>query len=442
VLYNTTSTFPSIPAGSDRLGDDDWDLRIADVVPNRHVAELQLAVTSDNSPPTTLTYTLLIWCEEVPPEHDLLITLHGTTIDDGVRGDSVGNGDAAAQCGETIELYVKLTNVTDEPIKGASVELIVEDPALTLLYNESSDYPRIPAGKTKENINDWDLAIGDIGTGERIVQFRLRISTPRETYEKLYGFMVYCADGFASFTDIRIDDGPTGDSIGNADGIAQCGETVELSVRLANVSGERSITDVRATFEARDPALTLLHNADAAYPDLAKRSGAYNADDWDLAIGSVPDGHQARYNLIVTYDGDQLVRYPLYLTIECDDPAPVSAASVTIDDGVFGDSVGNNNKFAQCNELIELYVELANVSGADIAAFDATLTTEDPYVTILYNTVSPYAAIARDGSSENGNDWDIQITDGFPDRHVASFTLTIEQLGVTLDVPVTLRCSE
>jgi len=442
VLYNTTSTFADIAPGQDALGADDWDIRIADSVPNRHVAELELAVVSDNAAATTLTYTLLIWCDEEPPEHDVVIALgNSTTIDDGIYGDSVGNNDRTAQCGETIELYVKLTNNTDEPIKGVSVDLLVDDPALTLLYNVSSDYPRIPAGKTKENSNDWDLQIDDTGTTERITTFRLRISTPQETYESLFGIMVYCEAGFLSATEVRVDDGPTGDSIGNGDGIAQCGETIELSVLLTNVSGQRPITDIHAVLTSQDPALTLLHNSDASYPDLEARAGAYNDDDWDLAIGSVADGHVASSTIIVRFNGDSEIRYPVTFEVECDDPAAVVPTSVTIDDGIFGDSVGNNNKIAECNELIELYVELTNESGADISAFDATLNTDDPYVTILYNAISPYAALIAGESAENSNDWDIQIADGAPNRHDAVFTLSIQELGVSLDVPVTLRCT-
>jgi hypothetical protein len=441
VLYNDRSTFPDIGPGLDALGDDDWDLRIAEDVPDLHIAHLTMAVTSESLPPTTLTYTLLIHCDGRPADHDVRIALGRTTIDDGVAGESRGNNDGSARCGETVELHVGLENTTDAPIKGVTARLIVDDPALTLLYNDTSDYPRIPPGKARQNEDDWDLRIADIGTDERIVTFRIEISTVGETYQARYGFMVYCDRGILSLWNLELDDGPTGDSVGNGDGVAQCGETVEIKLELANIGGDRPLTDIEAVFVAKDPALTVLHNSTAVYPDIVRGWSSWGSNDWDLAIGAVPDGHVARFDVAIEYDGGRSHRSNQKITIECDRPPPVFVTARTIDDGIFGDSAGDNDRRAECGETIELYLELENVSGLALEPFEARLSTDDPHVAVLYNSIADYPSIGAGASEENHADWDIRIGEGVPDRHQAQFTLTIDALDLTLDVPVTLRCS-
>ena len=363
----------------------------------------------------------------------------GIEIDDGIRGDSVGNNDGLAQCGETIELYVALESYTDEPLKDVAARLTFDDPHLTLLHNDTSPYPKIkPSGK-RTNENDWDIAISEDFGASEIVRMVLIVDAAGETMEFPFGLEVSCAQFEPEISRSIVDDGPTGDSVGNNDGIAQCGETIELSLRLSNF-GDRPIRNISTTLIAVDPALTLLHNSDAGYADLDGNSGAWNDNDWDLQIGNVPDGYEARYQVLVRFDDGREERHRRSLPITCADPDPVSVASVTIDDGVFGDSIGNNNKIAQCGELIELYIELQNLTDGDLDGFEAVLSSDDPALRLLYNSSSPYAAMSPAASGENLNDWDLQVDAGIGDRYTAVVTLTIDALDLSIDVPVRLRC--
>ena len=78
---------------------------------------------------------------------------------DGTGNDSKGNNDGAAQCGETIEMYVTVGNEGASTLDGLSAKLTEADPYVTILYNTSSFYPDIGAGKQAENPRDWDLRI-------------------------------------------------------------------------------------------------------------------------------------------------------------------------------------------------------------------------------------------------------------------------------------------
>ena len=250
--------------------------------------------------------------------------------------------------------------------------------------------------------------------------------------------LVGCSGGSAFRGLVLVDDNTSGDSVGNGDGNAQCGEIVELTMPLTN-EGDSPTTNIVATLSTNDPALTLLHNAASPYPDLRPGQTATNTNDWDVRIGSVPDGDVAWYTITVVADGiERKERHAL--TIACGEPSPLTVRNTTVDDGIYGDSVGNNNKIAQCGELIELYVELSNGTDRDLGGLDATLDTDDPYVTLRYNERSPYPGLDPGATAENLDDWDIQIARSVPDRHVVTFNMSIEAPEAIVDVPVTVRC--
>ena len=94
----------------------------------------------------------------------------------------------------------------------------------------------------------------------------------------------------------RVDDGPShdgtgNDSKGNNDGLAQCGETIELYVTAMN-AGELGMTGLSGVLLESDAYVALLYNTSSSYPDLAAGASAENPRDWDLRISAdTPDGH-------------------------------------------------------------------------------------------------------------------------------------------------------
>ena len=78
---------------------------------------------------------------------------------DGTGNDSKGNNDGLAQCGETIELYVTITNDGESTLTGLRGALAESDPYLKLLYNTAASYPNLKIGASAENPRDWDLRI-------------------------------------------------------------------------------------------------------------------------------------------------------------------------------------------------------------------------------------------------------------------------------------------
>jgi len=98
------------------------------------------------------------------------------TIDDDNFGNSIGNGDGIADCGETIELFVDLLNSGASTAIGVNATISTSDPYVTFLFNTSSSYPDIPGGSTGTNVNDFDFALDPGAPNGHVINFDLDIS--------------------------------------------------------------------------------------------------------------------------------------------------------------------------------------------------------------------------------------------------------------------------
>ena len=242
---------------------------------------------------------------------------------DGTGNDSRGNDDGIAQSGETIELYVSIRNDGELALTGLSGELIETDPLVRLLYNASSRYPDVAAGSMQENRFDWDLRVSPDAPSGHEFSFTIRLTADEGGP---WDILVTVPTGGASppgvpgLAAVRVDDGPShdgtgNDSRGNDDGIAQCGETIELYVSIRN-DGELALTGLSGELIETDPLVRLLYNASSRYPDVAAGSMQENRRDWDLRVSpDAPSGHEFSFTIRLTADEggpwDVLVTVPI-----------------------------------------------------------------------------------------------------------------------------------
>ena len=242
---------------------------------------------------------------------------------DGTGNDSRGNNDGIAQSGETIELYVSIRNDGELPLTGLSGELIETDPLVRLLYNASSRYPDVATGSMQENRFDWDLRVSPDAPSGHEFSFTIRLTADEGgPWDVLVTVPIGGASppGVPVLAAVRVDDGPShdgtgNDSTGNNDGIAQCGETIELYVSIRN-DGELALTGVSGELIESDPWVRLLYNASSRYPDVAAGSMQENRFDWDLRVSpDAPSGHEFSFTIRLTADEggpwDVLVTVPI-----------------------------------------------------------------------------------------------------------------------------------
>ncbi len=120
----------------------------------------------------------------------------------------------------------------------------------------------------------------------------------------------------------------------------------------------------------------------------------------------------------------------------------VTLAGLSIDDDNAEDSRGDGDGVAECGELTEAYTILRN-GGPSLTGVTATLQSNDPYVSIVWNTTSAYPNLARDATAANLADWDLAVSASTPNGHVADLSLEVAAGDAgpwTIPVPFPVSC--
>lgn len=132
--------------------------------------------------------------------------------------------------------------------------------------------------------------------------------------------------------------------------------------------------------------------------------------------------------------------HPYLASIAVEDAAQfVAYAAHTIDDDGAGTSSGNGDGLANPTERIELPVQVHNFGGTTAYGVTGTLTSEDPYVTVL-DANETFGDVATGGSAWSADDFDVEIDAGAPNGHVARLGLDLQSGSSTwhflIEVPV------
>ncbi|MFH1011348.1 MAG: C25 family cysteine peptidase [bacterium] len=185
-------------------------------------------------------------------------------------------------------------------------------------------------------------------------------------------------EAYLQWSAILIDDDASGGSNGNGDGIAQNGETVELSFVLRN-NGQMSSPATVATVRESDPYATLLDSI-VSLPSIPPGQAAGSTPVVRLQIlPSCPNGRSVNF-LILTSGGIQ----PCVLLPSLRVVGPVlSVLSPQIDDDGSGGSNGNGNSEFNPGERIELIPGVVNMGGSPAYGVVATLSRISGPVTVL-----------------------------------------------------------
>jgi hypothetical protein len=155
-------------------------------------------------------------------------------------------------------------------------------------------------------------------------------------------------------------------------------------------------------------------------------SGLFSRIDRVCGTDALPAG--TYYVKIDEYgNDDEIASYNLTFTVvqTCLDAGPLRYDSHLIDDDTGGESNGNGDGVADCGEAIELNVDLYNQGTGTVAGINATISTNDPYVSWLFNTSSSYPDIAGGGTGTNSNDYDFSVDPSTPNGHLIQFDLDI-----------------
>ncbi len=111
----------------------------------------------------------------------------------------------------------------------------------------------------------------------------------------------------------------------------------------------------------------------------------------------------------------------------------------TIDDDASGTSSGNGDGLANPGEAIELPVQVRNFGTQSASNVTATLTSDDPYVTIT-DATETFGTIASGATAWSADDFDIAIDGGTPNGHLIQLGMDVVSGGNTwhslVEIPV------
>ncbi len=126
---------------------------------------------------------------------------------------------------------------------------------------------------------------------------------------------------------LSIDDDNIEDSAGNGDGIAACGEDIEVYTTFRN-EGE-SVIDLKATISTRDPYLGIMWNIGSAMDDITAGALGTHSGDWDFRISPhAPDGYAATFQVTVEADNGGPWTMDAQIPVACPGPEVAPAEEI------------------------------------------------------------------------------------------------------------------
>lgn len=214
---------------------------------------------------------------------------------------------------------------------------------------------------------------------------------------------------------VSLDDDGAGQSEGNADGKADAGETVEMTVSVENI-GPGIATGVEGTLRSHSPYVTILDST-GTYGDIG--AGETVSPAWSYVVDVstlMPDGHSAPFEMLLDYGDSSVVRHFDILM-----HAPVLRVNEISCDDSF---VGNGDGCLQPNESVEIALNLLNTGSAEAEGVVLTLFTVDPYVNIE-SAISGTVDIPAGEGRQTSSPFVITVLPGCPEYHRIDLLLDI-----------------
>ena len=181
----------------------------------------------------------------------------------------------------------------------------------------------------------------------------------------------------------RIDDDQQGESIGNGNGLADAGETIEIPVELKNGGGSIAVS-VHATLTCGSPFVTII-DPEEDWPDIPSEGRAWCVDDFDVAIApETPDGTVVKFGLDIF--GQSSSGELLHWTDEFE--ITVHAPNIRhVGHRVDDKPAGNGNGILERGETAQVPILLRN-SGSGLAFFVmAQLESLSPNLIVVQSTI-------------------------------------------------------
>ncbi len=172
---------------------------------------------------------------------DPYLVVSGHAVDDDGSGESAGNGDGVVNAGETIELAIDLENLGGGVAYGV-VGMLSSTGQFVTIVDGDAEYGDIPGSESATSVGGYVIAVApDAPDGEAVSVALTVTDARRETWELSLDLEVSAP--VVQYATHDVDDSPSG---GDGSGCAEAGETIVVSVSLAN-TGSAATSGVIAT---------------------------------------------------------------------------------------------------------------------------------------------------------------------------------------------------
>jgi hypothetical protein len=314
--------------------------------------------------------------------------------------------------------------------------------AFSILYSEVpqnltvSHAPVLPAGLTTFTVSANDSSVialtldGDIiavaeGTGAsqnitipaQTPGTTIHVTVTKANYYRYESDVSVTTNTYAyvMFVSDIIDD----QNGGNNDGIVNPGETIDYGAWAKNV-GSGTAQSIYGMLSLTDPYLTM--NTDSSwYGNIIENDSALSNPYYEFTVADdCPNGYMLSFDLdFHDYNDSIFASHPSVMVY-----APVLTYQASAISG------GNGNGLLEPDETVDLSITLENEGDATGADVSATISTADPYLSILTDTAS-YGNVPPDSMVQCQTPYVLQADSLTPTPHVAQVVMDITGTGYT-----------
>ncbi len=214
-------------------------------------------------------------------------------VNNALVNDPLGNNDHKLNPGETVSLGLDLTNITEEAVNGARIELVTTDEHVTIL-NGTAQLPNFTPQQNMVVEDLFAISVDDEVTAKQKIKFCVEVYVDDELSGKQY-FNVVVYDYQLQYGAIVVlnDD--------DDNGLLNPGETADLRVYVDNVGNEMAQALVGTL--ATDYGLVTLNEVEKPYGTVGAELSGYA--EFNLTLdASAPDDFMVPFTLdLVDADG-------------------------------------------------------------------------------------------------------------------------------------------
>jgi hypothetical protein len=209
-----------------------------------------------------------------------------------------------------------------------------------------------------------------------------------------------------------VDDDDSEQSVGNNDGIVNCGESIELYVLLRNAGGGTA-NNIDVDISTTSSYVTWLYNTTSSYPDIAGGGTDDNDNDFDFSVDSgTPNGHVIHFDLNISAANGGPWTDSFDISVTCNQ-APNTPSSPSPSDGAGNQSITTDLSWTGGDPDLgdtvtyDVFLEANDLTPDILICNDVSSPTCDPG-TLNYQTNYYWQVVATDnhGLSTTGPLWD------------------------------------